>query len=186
MIALFSVAVALVMALGLVMVNTIGSRDAQPVGVQMPAAPAAEVKAETQAPVPITTRTVKAYRPAIKAKLKLPAAVVNDAAEQVVAASSVAADDHPHTVTTVINTETGAVQTFDRRDPLPWLAINTHGRAGIYYGIKNGVQTVRLQVEQELVQVKAVHFGVIGAVDQALGVPIGTDYYAGVGAWVNW
>lgn len=162
-------------------------RPAAPVvSESAPAMPAKELKNEKPVPIPLATKTIQAYKPAAKTRLKLPLAVQENPDAQVVAASRVVADDHPHTVTTVVDTNTGEVQTFDRRDPLPWLAVNTHGRVGIYYGIKNGVQTVRLQAHQELLQVKAAHFGLIGSVDQPVNAPIGMDYYAGVGVWANW
>lgn len=154
--------------------------------VSVTAVPAKEVRGDIPAPVEIATKTVRAYKPATKRALKLPQAVQDDPAALVVSASAVQADDHPHTITTVVNGDTGEVTTFDRRDPLPWVAVNTHGRAGIYYGIKAGVQTVRIQAQQELVQVKALHLGLIGSVDQPLGAPVGVDYYAGVGVWMTW
>ncbi len=141
-------------------------------------------------PVPVKA-PVKVYKGGaeLKKKLKLPVAVAENPAKEIIASSKIAADSHPQTVSTVINTETGESETFVRRDPLPWLAWDTSGEVGIYAGIKNGHQAVRLQARQGIVQVKAVNIGIVGSIDQAVSAASmvhGTDYFIGVGAWVKW
>ena len=125
----------------------------------------------------------------VKTALGLPKKIIQDTSEQVIASNKVASDDdHPHTVTTVINEQTGESQTFVRTDPLPWIAFDYSGRAGMYAGIKDGAPTVRLQAQQELFSVKAVHFGAIASVDQPISPTTanGTSYFVGVGAEYRW
>lgn len=157
-----------------------------PVGLNIVATPAPEVKKVTPVAKPIKAKTVKVYPAAVKNTIKLPQIIQDNPDLDVIASNQVPADDHPQTITTLINTETGESQTFVKRDPLPWLAVDTHGEAGMYMGIKNGTPTARLEAKQGLLQVKALHFGLIGSVDQQLGNGQDTDYFIGTGAWVRW
>lgn len=164
-------------------------KDSEPVanvGVQVIATPAKEVKSIPKATVAIKNGTVRVYEGSAKIKLNLPEAIAQDPAEQVFASTKVKADDHPQTITTTINTDTGEATSLVRRDPLPWLAWDDHGEAGVYGGIKNGTATARLEVKQGIFQVKAVHVGMVGTLDQPLQGGLSTDYYLGVGAWYRW
>jgi hypothetical protein len=154
------------------------------VGQTVVATPAAEVAGTPKVGVPIKA-PVAVYRttPALKKNLALPQQVIDDQRESVLASSKIAAGEHGKTVTTVINTETGKSETYVRTDPLPWLAFESRGEVGVYYGIKNGQQAVRIAARQDFVQVKALHLGVIGSVDLAAGRP---DYFAGVGVAYRW
>ncbi|KIO49611.1 hypothetical protein [Nitrosospira sp. NpAV] len=160
------------------------------VSVSTPAETAPEVEDAPKVPV-VTKAPIRVYSggKVLKKKLNLPSAVAEDPAREIIASSQAKADDHPQTITTVINTTTGDSETYIRRDPLPWLAWDTSGEVGVYAGIKNGQQAVRLQARQGIVQVKALHLGVMGSIDQAAGgasTLSGTDYFVGVGAWVKW
>lgn len=157
-----------------------------PVGLNVVATPAPEVKKQPQVDKPIKAKTVKVYPAAVKNTIKLPEIIQDNPALDVIASNQVPADDHPQTITTLINTDTGESQTFVKRDPLPWLALDPHGEAGLYMGIKNGEPTARLEVKQGAFQVKALHFGVIGSVDQPISGVQGTDYFIGTGAWMRW
>lgn len=156
-----------------------------PVGETKPAEIAKEAKkAKTAA---VTPKRLSVYPQYLKADLTLPAGSLGNINEYVVSTSRVSADDHPHTITTTVDIETGEVKTFDRRDPLPWLAVRPSGAVGIYYGLKNGEQAARLQARQNLLQVKAVHIGGLVSVDQSIGNMDGqTDWFAGVGAEYRW
>jgi len=116
----------------------------------------------------------------VKLKLSLPQSVVDNAGQHVIASSKIAASEHPHTVTTVIDEKTGESQTFVRTDPLPWVAYSSKGAAGIYYGIKSGKQVARLQVRQDVLQVKALRAGVMASVDSD------GQTFAGVGLEYRW
>lgn len=157
-----------------------------PVGLNITATPAPEVKRLQPLPKPIKSRTVKVYPAAVKNAIKLPQIVQDNPALDVIASTQVRADDHPQTVTTALNLETGESETYVKRDPLPWLAWDTRGEAGLYMGIKNGTPAIRLEAKQGVVQVKALHFGVIGSVDQPISGPQNTDYYIGAGVWARW
>lgn len=144
-----------------------------------------EVAPVAKESVPVKAGKVTVYQggAAVKKKLTLPQPVVDDKNAAVLASSKIPAGERPHTVTTVLNTETGASETYVRTDPLPWLAYENRGEIGLYYGIKNGQQAVRLQATQDLVQVKALHLGVIGSMDMANGKP---DLFVGVGVAYRW
>lgn len=144
---------------------------------------AREVTMAPKVEVPLQKITVYKSPPVLKKKLSLPQEVVDDDKASVLASSKIAAGEHGKTVTTVINTETGKSETYVRTDPLPWFAFESRGEVGLYYGIKNGQQAARVQARQDFIQVKALHFGVIGSVDLAAGRP---DYFAGVGVAYRW
>ena len=136
-----------------------------PPGMTVIATQAKELRAEKtqEAPAP---KTIHVYREAVKKKLKLPDTVQADIKQQVVASSKVVTDDRPHTVTTLVDMDTGKFTTFDRTDPLPWIAVSTHGEAGVAYGIRNGTMIGRLYATQDLLQVKALHAGAMATLDQ--------------------
>lgn len=121
------------------------------------------------APIPkqtIRPAKVRAYAPAAKAKLKLPASMLNDPSVYVLDSSLVSSDTHPQTVTTVIDEQTGEVQTIVRREPLPWLAAEHRGELRLDAGIKNGLARVgRLTLREDLLQVKAMHAGINATLD---------------------
>lgn len=160
--------------------------DLAPVGAWQIANPSPHVGGLPTRYQPVKGGKVKVYEASVKNGLKLPPAIKDDPASEVIASTRVEADDHPSTVTTVINTETGDSQTLIRREPLPWLAWSDRGGVGIYAGIKNGEPTARLQLHQEIFTVKAIHFGAIATIDQPISGPLGTDYFAGVGAEYRW
>ncbi|MFQ6333189.1 hypothetical protein [Methylophilus sp. 3sh_L] len=161
-----------------------------------PPAPVQTIEA-TPAPVLINTPLidmalsgpVKVYSGGAKTKqkLKLPASVVKDDSKQVIAGTRIEAnDDHPKTVTTVIDADTGESTTYVTTEPLPWLAVDTRGGIGLYTGFKNGQQVARLQVQQDVLQIKQLHVGAIASVDQPLSGAGQQDYFIGVGAEYRW
>lgn len=161
------------------------STQAQPVSAPVVAKPAPAV-----AKVPTVEITpaapVKVYAPAAKAKLKLPAEVQADQNKYVLTASHVAPDSRPHTVTTVIDQQTGDATTYDTAEPLPWLAVDLHGEAGLLYGVKNGYPAVRFEARQNLLDVKAIKIGIEATADQPTTGPLRADYFVGVGAKYTW
>ena len=150
-----------------------------PVGTTIVATPAAELK--NQPKQDIAPPKVSVYTAPAKKKLNLPADVQDDPNKYVLGSAKLPADTHPHTITTVIDAKTGEVQTYDRRDPLPWLAAEQTGEIRIDYGYKSGLVKVgRLSLREDLLQVKALHAGVNVAVD--------TDgaWFAGAGIGYRW
>lgn len=158
---------------------------AKPTEFSAPANVAPEVRrAETVLVTP--TKPIKVYAAGVKAKLKLPPEVEADKNKSVIAASRVSSSDNPQTVTTVLDTETGESKTYVKEEPLPWLAVDTHGEAGIYYGLKNGKQAVRLELRQNLLQVKAVRLQAVGSLDQYTTGTISPDNFVGLGLAYRW
>lgn len=153
-----------------------------PVNVHMPAKPAPQVARETKVPV-AAKAPLNVYPETVKRKLKLPDAVQANPAQHVVASSRTAADERQHTITTVLDTSTGEFTTLDRAEPLPWIAVSTKTEVGAFYGVKNGVPAFRVQAQQELLRVKALHVGAVASADVVRG---DVDTYIGVGVWARW
>lgn len=131
--------------------------------------------------VDIAPKKVRVYSASAKTKLKLPPAVQDDPHTHVLGSARLPKDTHPQTVVTTINEQTGEVQTYTRREPLPWLAVEQTGELRLGYGIKNGMaRAVRLTLREDLLQVKALHAGINASID--------TDgqYFAGVGVGWRW
>src|SRR3990167_2366386 len=107
-------------------------RPSEKVGEVVIATPAKEVALVPVIDVPV--RSVKVYKggATVKKKLNLPATVVEDKREEVLASSKIAAGEHSKTVTTVLYSETGRSETFVWSDPLPWLAYESRGEIGAY------------------------------------------------------
>lgn len=165
-----------------------GTHDRHPAetGKTVEATPATEVKHTARIGIAIKA-PVKVYAggAGLKGKIELPPEVVQDERQQVIASSKIEGDQ-PHTITTVIDTETGESRTFVRADPLPWLDWNDHGGIGLYTGVKNGAPAVRLQAHQDIFRVKAVNVGVVASLDQPLKGPVAMDYFVGIGAEYRW
>lgn len=153
-----------------------------PPGVTVEAKPAPEVKNEPKVDVPIT-KPVKAYKPAVKTKLKLPESIASDPSQHVITSIKTPNDERQHTITTVINDKTGESNTFDRVEPLPWMAIDTKTELGVYAGLKHGEQAIRIEAKQALLQVKALHLGAVASADLTRA---GADGFIGVGGWARW
>jgi len=151
------------------------------------ATPSAAVKKSAKVPVVVPV-PISVYEggEGLKDGLKLPREIVESDHDQVLSSITTPESDHRHTVTTILNTETGGSRTFIKEEPLPWVAFDKRGQVGIYAGIKNGTPTTRLEVQQGLLQMKSVHIGAIASVDQPMQGPLQTDYYVGVGAWYRW
>lgn len=143
------------------------------------AQPSKELKnADTET---LVCKSLIVYRDRVKKDLSLPADVVKDAARKVVGATQVAASEYPHTVSAVANIESGKVDMFVRQDPLPWVGFPAQRSVGIAYGWRDGgsAPVARLDGRWDLIQVKALHGGLVGAVDA------GGGWFAGVGAEIR-
>ncbi len=159
---------------------------APPVGQHGPATPAPAVAKVATVATPIQAGTVRTYRPEAKRALKLPEAVQAAPEQQVIAASTVRPDSHAYTLTTLINTETGEVETLQRREPLPWLGRDPSGHADLLLGYRDGGPVARLSITQNLMQVKALRLGVAGSVTQSLGATAGTEWLLGLNLGMTW
>jgi len=72
-------------------------------------------------------------------------------------------------MTAVYDSGTGAVDMYLRQDPLPWLAFDRRGALGVAYGFRNEADgfVTRVYGRLDLVQIKRVHAGLLGDVDNA-------------------
>ncbi|HEY6019807.1 MAG TPA: hypothetical protein VIY48_07850 [Candidatus Paceibacterota bacterium] len=151
----------------------------EPTGTTTSATTAPELKGADKQD--ITPPKVPVYTLPAKQKLQLPPDVQDDPNKYVLASSKLPNDTHTHTVTTVIDQKTGQAQTYDRRDPYPWLAAEQSGSLWVGYGIKNGGYKVwQAVIQEDVFQVKAVHFGITATLASD-----GTAF-AGIGASVKW
>lgn len=138
-------------------------QDVQDVATVAPPAP--EVK---HAPtVEIKPAKVRAYAPKVKKDLSLPQAVVDNPSIYALGATRIEPDFHPVTVAATIDEQTGETVLYEKREPLPWVALTRRGEIGIAYGIKtNGTMGGRLFINHGLLDVKAVRVGVAATLDQ--------------------
>lgn len=157
-----------------------------PVGAHVPAIPAPAVARVETVATPIKTGTVQAYKPAAKKALKLPDSIQFDSKQSVVAASTVTPSAHAYTLTTLVDTETGEIQTLQRREPLPWLARDASGRLDLLLGVTDEGPVARLSVQQNLLQIKALRLGVAAALTQHLGGTPETDWLVGLNLGTSW
>lgn len=157
--------------------------ETPPVGVPVEVGHAKEVAKVATEKIECTPIIV--YKEAAKQKLNLPQSVQQDKAKVVVDATNVKPDIRSHTITTVLDTDTGETITYDTRNKLPMISIDTRGEAGLAYGYRSGEPTIRLEARQALFDIKAVKVGVIGSYDQPLGGGE-PDAFIGVGAWYRW
>jgi hypothetical protein len=150
-----------------------------PVEKWTPAKPSPQVAAIARQEIKLPAVIV--YAPKAKQTLDLPDEILNDTNKYVLQATRLPSDTHPATVTTLIDQTTGEVQTYVRRELLPWFAFEHTGEARIDVGVKSAVGTVgRLTVREDMLQVKALHAGV--------NVSLDTDgqIFAGVGVGYRW
>lgn len=152
-------------------------RPSLPSVLLQPAGELAGAKTDT-----LKCKDVIVYRDAVEKKLGLPDIVKRDAAKHVVAAAKVAPSDYPSTMTAVYDDRTGAVDMFRRQDPLPWLAFNRRGALGVAYGVRSEATgfVTRVYGRLDLVQIKRLHAGLLGEIDNAGG------WYGGGFAEVRW
>ena len=144
-----------------------------------PAQPSPQV--ETTPKQEIHPPAVKVYAPPAKQKLQLPDEIQSDPNLYVLQSTRLPNDTHPATVTTVIDASTGEVQTYVRREPLPWFAFEHTGEARIDVGVKSVAGTVgRLTVREDLLQVKALHAGINASLDTD------GEIFVGVGVGYRW
>lgn len=143
-------------------------RTPVPVGTQsVPAKIAPAVKKAPKKKVTVKA-PVDVYTGPAAANLKLPPLAP---AEEVLTAAQVPGSLRPQTVTTTINTETGATQTFVKSDPYPWFAIEARGEIKAAYGYKTGagshvpVAVGRLQLNYDVLRLKALTVGATGTLD---------------------
>lgn len=146
-----------------------------------PAAPAQRSPALTGVDtVEAHPKRVVVYAPGAKAKLRLPAGMVQDDAVAVLDSSKLPESDHTQTVTTVLNTDSGQPMTLVSVDPYPMFRFESRKQIGFSYGMTNGGKWLGVAtISDDLVQIKALHFGVNASLDTngAVFVGVGASYY---------
>lgn len=147
------------------------------------ATPAKELaKEETKT---LQDKPVVVYREKVKDKLGLPESIKKDATKHVVNSTQVEASDRPTTVTAVYDDQTGVVDLFKRQDRLPWLAFYRRYEIGLSWlplTDKGGSAVMSIDGRIELLQAKALRFGVTGTMSEQAG-----DFHwqVGVRTWAN-
>lgn len=149
-----------------------------PVDTWIEAKEAKQVKSVPK--IEIALPKVKVYAPAAKQKLDLPTRIKADKAEHVITATRIEKDLRPQTITTLVNEQTGEVQTIVRREPLPWLAAEQTGELRFDVGYKDMRRIVRLSLREDLLQVKAFHAGLNFTLDSD------GKYFYGAGIGWKW
>jgi hypothetical protein len=132
--------------------------------------------------VDITPPKVPVYTAPAKRKLKLPDEIKDDPNKYVLTSARLPKDTHPQTVTTVIDAQTGEVQTLYRSEPHPWLAVEQTGELRVDYGIKSwsGLRVVRLSLREDVLQIKSFHAGINASIDSD------GAWFVGVGVGWKW
>lgn len=128
--------------------------------------------------------TVEAYKPVAKKKLSLPPAIKDDPAKVVTSSTDVQPDLNQHRIVSVFDVDTGKTVAYNQTMPLPWLAVDRRGEAGLSYGYRRSEAVIRLEARQSLLDIKAVRVGVVASVDKPIGGR--ADAYIGIGAWYRW
>lgn len=160
-----------------------GKQETSPIAIKAAPAPALR---DIQKVSITPAAPVKVYAPKAKETLRLPPSIQADTSQHVSAAAHISASYNPQTVTTVFDDKTGESTDYVTQEPLPWMAVDLHGEVGLAYGLKNGMQTVRLSASQSLIDIKSVRIGITATADQPISGPVGADYFIGTGAWYRW
>ncbi len=109
---------------------------------------------------------VQVYAAAAKKKLGLTKAKQNDSSIAVLDSSKLPPSDHPQTVTTTLDTDTGTIETEVKQEPLPLIAAEQTGYIRIGYGIKTGRGKIaRISISENLIQIKSLHAGLDASID---------------------
>jgi hypothetical protein len=135
--------------------------------------------------VDIKPPKVRVYAPKVTHELVGKGIVPKGTIDPVLASSRIEASERATTVTTVISEATGEARTYTAPAPLPWIATSSRGHVALDAGLKTrglniGEPVVRLSVRQEVLQVKALHFGVAASIDTQ------GDAFVGAGVSYRW
>lgn len=127
-------------------------------------------------------KVFKVYPQSTKKKLQLPKEVINSASIHLTDSSVIKAQESAVQVNQVMDVTTGETTTYVSNLPPPWLAPENRGSASLDYGFKRNATTpvARLNVREDLLQVKAIHLGVSGSVYSD------GDYFVGIGGEYKW
>lgn len=119
---------------------------------------------------------IRVYAPKAKKALQLPPEVQSNPDKHVVSAI----DCGDKTAVTVIDQRTGETDLLIQKKPLPWMAFERHGQVRLDYGSNGTRQITRLSIQQDLIQVKALHGGISATLDSDRA------FFVGIGGGVKW
>ncbi len=180
----------LVILVGLVTVTslyflnrTISKDTSQPTAIE-----AAQVNPEVikEKKVEVTlaspANTLRVYKPTGKALIALPKETLGDANKYVTSSSVIPSKEKRTVVTQVLDVTTGETEAFISEAPQPWVALENRGQLSVDYGYKSGNSNPvgRINLRQDVVQLKSLHLGV------SLSGYTDGDYFAGVGGGIRW
>lgn len=139
-----------------------------------------EAKVDTPLKTPATT--VKTYSSGSKGLIKLPPEVIGDDNKFLTSSSVVPSTEKRQVVSTVLDVTTGETEAYVASQASPWFALENRGQVTLDYGYKrnNSSPVSRLNVRQDLVEIKGIHLGVTGSVFSD------GDYFVGVGGSYRW
>jgi hypothetical protein len=142
------------------------------------------VKNEEQVEVALKTpnKTIKTYKADLKKKLPIPKEAVANDNIQVTDSVIVPASERPTYATSSVDLTTGETTTHTAPAPRPWFAVENRGAIALDYGLKRGAAApvIRLNGRYDLVQTKALHWGVSGSAFSD------GDYFGGAGVEYRW
>lgn len=170
------------------------STKKSPVGVSTLLAEAPEIKHEEKTDA-VMQKPPKVFknRNVVMKKLALPSEVVADQNKEVAAASVIPPDGFArgHTISAVVDKESGETKIYDRPDALPWVRFRQDGFVWAGAGLLNGENAARVLVTQHLVSVKSLTISGMASVDQPMGASSiannhGLNTFVGVGVTIPW
>lgn len=146
------------------------------------ALPNPSLKLEAKIETPVKTGSVKTYKPSAKTTLPLPAEVVRDDSKQVTSSATVPSKEERQIVTQVIDARTGDTEVYVSGGGHPWLALENRGTVSLDYGYKahNSSPVGRINIRQDLVQIKQLHLG------WSASAYSDGDYFVGIGGSYRW
>lgn len=127
-------------------------------------------------------KVLKVYPQSVKKRVLLPKEALSNAHIQLTDSSVIKGTEQDTQVNQTVDITTGETQTYVSELPAPWFRVENRGAASLDYGIKRDAKTpvVRLNVRQDVLQLKAIHIGVSGSVYSD------GDYFVGVGGEYRW
>lgn len=142
------------------------------------------VKHEEKVEVPIETpkKTLRVYPQEAKKKLSLPSEALSNAKMHLTDSSVIKSTERPVEVSQFLDTTTGETKTYVTTIPTPWFALEHRGYAAVDYGFKRNSSNpvLRLNVREDLVQIKGIHLGITGSLHSD------GDYFVGAGGEYRW
>lgn len=180
----------LVILVGLVTVTslyflnrTISKDTSQPTAIEVAQVNPEVIKEKkVEATLETPKKTIRVLPSTSKGLITLPKDVIGDTNRYVTASSLINSKEQRQVVTQVLDVTTGDTETFISEAPQPWVALENRGQLSVDYGYKSGNSNPvgRINLRQDVVQLKSLHLGV------SLSGYTDGDYFAGVGGGIRW